>query len=162
MNCEHVPGYLSQNDPDQWLAATGLSIPPGLIASPLHRVVRRCSLEAFERQRRRCPPEAKIAIHRVERPKQHSASRVGVATGGRSVRHAVVEALNAGPVGSCVADPGQGDVGPDIDSNGEQHDHRRTLGTEVKHAKTLVRRRTAKLICGGQYAWLHRQALAAV
>jgi hypothetical protein len=30
----------SQNVPDQWLAATGLSTPLGFIASPLHRVVR--------------------------------------------------------------------------------------------------------------------------
>ena len=31
------------NGPDQWLAANRLSLPPGFIASPLHRVVR-CSL----------------------------------------------------------------------------------------------------------------------
>jgi hypothetical protein len=29
----------SPNVPDQWLAPTGLSMPPGFIASPLHRVV---------------------------------------------------------------------------------------------------------------------------
>jgi hypothetical protein len=29
-----------QNDSDQWLAATGLSMPLGFIASPLHRLVR--------------------------------------------------------------------------------------------------------------------------
>jgi hypothetical protein len=32
------PSWLP-NDPDQWLAASGLSTPLGFIASPLHRVV---------------------------------------------------------------------------------------------------------------------------
>jgi hypothetical protein len=32
--------FPGQNGPDQWLATTGLSTPLGLIASPLHRVVR--------------------------------------------------------------------------------------------------------------------------
>ena len=32
--------YRTPNASDQWLAATGLSTPPGFIASPLHRVVR--------------------------------------------------------------------------------------------------------------------------
>jgi len=39
MNCEHVPGYLSQNVRDQRLATKGSSTPPGFIASLLHRVV---------------------------------------------------------------------------------------------------------------------------
>ena len=33
-------GIHCPNVPDQWLAATGLSTPPGFFASPLHRVVR--------------------------------------------------------------------------------------------------------------------------
>jgi hypothetical protein len=32
------------NGPDQWLAATGLSTPLGVIASPLHRLVLRAPL----------------------------------------------------------------------------------------------------------------------
>jgi hypothetical protein len=37
--CEQSPKSI-QNDSDQWLAAKGLSMPPGFIASPLHRLVR--------------------------------------------------------------------------------------------------------------------------
>ena len=57
MGCEGAPNnifvpdctakrlILSPNDPDQWLAAEGLSTPLGFIASPLHRLVRLRSLE---------------------------------------------------------------------------------------------------------------------
>jgi hypothetical protein len=40
----HLEVSLCDNGPDQWLAATGLSMPLGFIASPLHRVVRRAWL----------------------------------------------------------------------------------------------------------------------